>query len=121
MLIETLSHLVAFDLGWIAALILANLHWVFAFAAFTFIAERGHCPVWNFLCLVGLLYAFGDFLGLTGWILTPFIIAVPFQLLIGLCFPEGSWPRRNFTIIVVLFIMTATFIHTFYLTLPGGY
>ncbi len=117
MLLEFISHALAFDLNWIAALILNNLHWVFALFAFVFIAEKGHRPVWHFLVFTGLLYAFGDILGLTGWILIPFILAGPFQLGIGLYFPEGSWPRRNFTIIVAIFLMVTIFINTFYLRL----
>ena len=121
MLLEFLSHLVSFDLAWIAALILSNLHWAFALFAFTFIGENGKRPVWHFLILIAMLYAFGDILGLGGWILTPFILVIPFQLLIGCSFPEGSWPRRNFTKIVMIFLMVTIFINTFYFRFPGGY
>ena len=114
MLLETLSHIMAFDFAWIAALILNNLHWVFALFAFAFIAEKGHRPVWHFLVLTALLYAFGDILGLTGWILVPFILAAPFQLGIDLFFPAGSWPRKNFALVVTIFLMVTTFINTFY-------
>ncbi|MCX6798647.1 MAG: hypothetical protein NTW59_00950 [Candidatus Diapherotrites archaeon] len=119
MLVEFLSHLLSFDLNWIAGLIMNNLHWLFAFAAFVIIAEKGHKPVWHFLAIVGLLYAFSDILNLAGWILVPFIIALPVQLFVGLFFPEGGWVQKRFAIIVTFLLMALSFINTFYFSFLG--
>ena len=119
MLLETLSHIMAFDFVWVAALILNNLHWVFALFAFAFIEEKGHRPVWHFLLTVGLLYAFSDIMGLAGWILIPAIVYVTFQLAFLIYFPEGSWPRKNFTKIIVVFLFVTAFINTLYFRFPG--
>lgn len=120
MLLEFLSHAAALDLAWIASLILGNLHWVFAIMAFTIIAEGSKRSVWHFLVLMGFLYAFLDVMELGGWILAPLILMVPIQLFVGLYFPKGSWPERNFVKIVTVLFFALSFIHTFYFTLPGG-
>jgi len=121
MLLELLSHLLAFDLKWAAMLILGNLHWVFALFAFTFIAEKGKRPVWHFLTVVGLLYAFGDILGITSWVLIPAIIWATFQLFLGIFFHKDSWARKHEIIIIVPFLLITAFINTFFLAFPGGY
>ncbi len=120
MLLEFLSHAIAFDLAWIASLILGNLHWVFAIGAFVIIAEKGKKPIWHFLLIMGFLYAFLDVMELGGWILAPLIVLVPIQFFIILYFPEGSWPQRNFVKIVTVLFFALSFIHTFYFRLPWG-
>ena len=120
MLLEFLSHLMSFDLVWIVELVLRNLHWVFAIAAFAVIAEKGKKPVWHFLVLVFFLYAFVDIMEIGGWILVPMLLLMILQLGIGLYFEESSWPQRNYVKIVVVLIFALSFVHTFYFALPGG-
>jgi len=115
---EFISHAMAFDLAWIAGLILGNLHWLFAIAAFVIIAEKGKRPVWHFLVMILFLYAFLDILDLGGWILVPMFFLMALELLIGLYFPVGSWAQRNFVKIVTVLIFTLSFIHTFYFPIP---
>lgn len=120
MLLEFLTHAMAFDLAWIVQLVMGNLHWLFALMAFVFIAEKGHRPVWHFLVLIGFLYAFLDVMEMGGWILMPMIILAPFQIGFGLFFKEGTWPQRNFVKILTVLILVLSFVHTFIFTLPGG-
>jgi len=118
MLLEFLSHLLSFDFVWIASLIMNNLHWLFALMAFVVIAEKGKRPVWHFLVLIGFLYAFVDVMAIGGWILAPILIMTAFQFFLGLYFPEGSWPQRNFIKIVTVAFFVVSFIHTFFFRLP---
>jgi len=120
MLLEFLSHALAFDLVWIVELVFGNLHWLFAIAFFVIIAEKGKRPVWHFLVMMGFLYAFLDIMEMGGWVLLPMIILVPLELFIGLYFREGTWPQRNFVKIVTVLIFALSFIHTFIFTFPGG-
>ena len=115
MLIESLSHILAFDLPWVVWLIANNLHWLFALMCFVVIAEKAKKPVWTFLVLIGLLYAFGDLMEFGGWIMPSFLVILPFQFFLGLCFPQGSWVQKRFAILATIFIFVAAFINTFYL------
>lgn len=118
MLLEFLSHAMAFDLGWIVSLVLGNLHWVFALFAFTIIAEKGKKPVWHFLVLMGFLYAFLDVMELGNWIMIPMLSLFTIELFIGLFFEDGTWMQRNFVKVVTVLIFALSFVHTFYFTFP---
>jgi len=81
---------------------------------FVILAEKSKKPIWTFIVLIGLLYAFVDVMDLGGWIMAPMLIVLPFQLFIGLFFPEGSIFQKKFAIIATIFIFVASFINTFY-------
>ena len=68
MLVEFLAHLVALDLPWIANLILANLHWLFAFVAAVYIFYDGKRVVAPFILTVGLTWTITDFSTMSGWV-----------------------------------------------------
>jgi len=114
MFIESMTHILALDLNWLVWLITNNLHWLFALMCFVILAEKSKKPIWTFIVLIGLLYAFVDVMDLGGWIMAPMLIVLPFQLFIGLFFPEGSIFQKKFAIIATIFIFVASFINTFY-------
>ena len=67
MLLEFLSHLLSFDLSWIALLVLNNLHWVFALAAAAYIFFDYKKMLVPFILVVGMCWAAVDFSSVTGW------------------------------------------------------
>lgn len=113
MLFEFLSHLLSFDLVWIASLILNNLHWVFALIAFVVISGNGKRWLWPFLCTIGLLWAIVDFLGIMGWLLVPIATFVIIQFFMTIYF-ENTRLEKHFLKIVVIVFLTLSFINTFY-------
>ena len=65
--LEFASHLLAFDLGWIAWFILTNLHWVFAFIMVGyFFSEKKKTMVFFFL-IIGVVWAINDLMQIIGW------------------------------------------------------
>jgi len=119
MLLEFLLHALSFDLGWIAMLILGNLHWVFALFVYVGILSKGKRTVWPFLMLVFSLYAAVDLAGLAGWIFVPILIFIPLNFLLAIYLEGTSLEKHSLKITFFLFFFF-TFIHTFYFKFPGG-
>ena len=116
-MMELLSHLLSFDLFWVAALMLDNLHWVFAIFAYVFISGGGKKPIWGFLSTVILLYAIVDFFEFTAWVFIPIGLFTVIQFLMTFFFENTRFEKHYLKIVVLVFV-TLSFIHTFYLELP---
>ena len=119
MLTEFLAHAMAFDLVWIVGLIMGNLHWLFALAAFVIIAEDGKRPVWHFLVIVGLLWAAVDLELFMSLAFAPMLIWVPLDWSVKIFIKDTSLEKHGMKIIVFLFCLMA-FINTFLFDFPGN-
>ena len=102
-----------FDFPWIAGLVLSNLHWVFALAAFVVISHNGKRSIWQFLIIVAMLYAIVDIGHIGGWIFAPLIIFVPLNFIITLFTESPALLKYQLKIIIFAFFLLA-FINTFY-------
>lgn len=66
MIVDVFYHLLIFDLPWVATLILANLHYLFAFAAIAFFNARD--KLMFFLMLTVYMWGTAGFTSVTGLI-----------------------------------------------------
>jgi hypothetical protein len=118
MLLEFLSHALAFDLAWIASLLLNNLLWVFILLAYVVIASNGKHGFKNFVILTLLLYAAVELEQLQGLIFVPLLIFIPLNFVLEIFLKDTSLEKHQLKIIIFLFF-SVTFLHTFFFRLPG--
>lgn len=116
MLLEFLSHAMAFDLVWIASLIASNLHWVFALMAYVVIVHKGERPIWQFLLVVALLWAITDFTGMAGWVMIPLLTFVIISFVMP-HFIDDTILHKHSTKITVILFLALSFVHTFIFSL----
>ena len=65
--LDFLAHLLAFDVAWVVAFILGNLHWLFAFVATAYFFSGSKRVVGYFLILVMLVWSVFDLTSLMSW------------------------------------------------------
>ena len=76
MLMDVISHALAFDVGWFVPFIMGNLLWVFIFACIgTFVYGKGQIVGGAFAAIY--LFATFDFATALGWIFRSGIVWVP--------------------------------------------
>ncbi len=99
MLLETLSHLLALDLGWFISLVINNLIWVMFFAAAGYFMHNKKAILGGTL-LTLYIYATVDLGGVLGWTFRQGIFFVPVFFLIALIaaqafFGKFEWFQKN--------------------------
>lgn len=112
MLLEFISHAMAFDLVWIASLIMNNLHWLFALVAYVVIAHNGKRPIWQFLLVITLLWAITDFTGMMGWVMVPLLTFMIISFVMPHFIDGTALEKHSLKITIILFLMLS-FVHTF--------
>ncbi|MEK6972723.1 MAG: hypothetical protein AABW72_01640 [archaeon] len=109
---EIIWHLIQFDIIWFVDLLLANLHWAFAFFALGFIFFNGKNPWKKFIVLATVPLIWEDFSALTGIVLfiTEFLAIYYVIQIATLRFAEDypqisnklHWVEEFFTMALVL-------------------
>lgn len=110
MFLETLSHVVALDLGWIVNLVLGNLLWTFMFLALGYGLFKK--PVLGGAIVFLYVESLTDLGNLMGWTFRNGIFFVPLfaafiaSLALQSFFGKQEWFRKNkYVISVVFYIM----------------
>jgi len=99
MLIETISHAIALDLGWFVNLVMNNLFWVMVFAFAGYFLRPGKKILAGGIFMALYVYATMDITVLMGWSFNSGIVWVPVLLLVGLMVYDSFFGKKDWHLV----------------------
>lgn len=109
MFIETMLHLLAFDLGWIVQMVMGNLIWVFFLAAMGYFLFKK--PIIGGVVIILYLYATTDLVNILGWTFRQGVLFVPLlaaflaSLFASSLFGKFKWYSENKFAVSIMFYL----------------
>ena len=121
MLLNFLSHLLAFDIAWIVALILNNLFFLFAFTAIMYYFMEGKRVLLGFFVITFVMWIWGDMENAAGLVIfaTGFLSLYYITKVAVLAAAEHSPALKN-KLIIVSEIQAIALVIIFNLFMVGG-
>ncbi len=95
MLLETISHAIALDLGWFVGLVMNNLFWVMVFALAGFFLRSGKKILVGGIFMTLFVYATVDVVNLLGWSFNNGIVWTPVMVIVGLMIYDAFFEKKS--------------------------
>jgi TRAP-type C4-dicarboxylate transport system permease large subunit len=119
MFVETITHAMAFDVGWFIALVMNNLFWVMMFACAGYFLRAGKSAIKSGIFMALYVYIWSDVVFYLGWTFQKAIFAVPAMTFVGIFiydafFVKKSWHScRRALATTVVFCIALVFVNVF--------